>query len=134
MPQIYNFIFLVVSSLATFFVYKHAEKEQLPYRNVWIVATFLLPPVAFFYYVYAKVYKHKVVLTKKQKVTIAQNKKLKERQLELEKERQVLKQKQAEQKPEMLEAAEKQRQKQKAELTEKRRWQEELEAKRLKLK
>lgn len=43
---------LAAACLATYFVYKDSEKYQVPYRNGWIVATFIFCPVLLLYFYY----------------------------------------------------------------------------------
>ena len=47
---------LVVSSSLTYYVYKDATKNKIPYRNAWLIFTFVFFPVFFGYLYYAKSY------------------------------------------------------------------------------
>lgn len=128
------FIKLAVSCLITFFVYKDAGVKKVPYRDFWVVATFLFPAIALVYLVYKKIHENKVVLTKKQEITIAYNKQVEARKKELAAEREAFAKEQAKQAPEVAAAEEVQRQKQKEELAWERKFQQDRQAKRMKLK
>lgn len=53
-----------------YWVYRDSEKRQVPYRNFWIVATFLFWPIALFYLFYRHRRARGLQLTLEQKATL----------------------------------------------------------------
>lgn len=80
----YWYILLVTWAL-TYFVYRDSEKKQVPYRNVWIVMTFLFWPTAAIYFLFRSFHKKAVAVSPKIQREIDERKKMK-KQVELIKE------------------------------------------------
>lgn len=120
--------------VATFLVYKNEKKRQMAYGGLWVAAAFILPLVAFVYYVYTKVQDKKVVLTKKQKITAEHERQLAARRREIEAERRDIAKKQSAEGEEAKAEAVATRERLQKALEEERELKQELKAKRLKLK
>lgn len=82
--NMYWYILLVTWTL-TYFVYRDSEKKQVPYRNVWIVVTFLFWPMAVIYFLFRCFHKKSVAVSPKIQREIDERRKMK-KQVELIKE------------------------------------------------
>lgn len=130
--------------ILTYFVYWDSKKNNIPYRNAWIIGTFLLPPVFAGYLLFKFTAAKKMKLTLRQKEEAVNRARMEEAKANLAKERTAWEEAKAKEMAEnrlteeQLEEMRRKRLEDKArrmeELAEERRLQEEEAAKTLKIK
>ena len=69
-------IVTLVVILLTYLVYRDTRKKTIAYKNFWIVATILFPPIVIVYAVYSALFSREIVLSKKQQIEIARRKEI----------------------------------------------------------
>lgn len=70
-----------------YWVYKDCHKKNIKYCNLWLIGTFLFPPIAFVYYIYQASAGRNTELTLKQKFEIELRQQTEQHKKAVEKER-----------------------------------------------
>ena len=127
----------------TYWVWRDSTKKNVPYANIWIVLTIILPLFAIVYYVYSITAAEKIKLSRRQEIEIEIRRRQEATQKRTEMERLAMAKAQEEQKAQnnmTLEEMEKLREERRIakakrlkELEEERRYQAEEAAKKLKM-
>jgi len=74
---------IAIGCIMTYIVYRDAKKNDIPHKDIWIVGTFLIPAVIAVYFLYTRVIRKGVRLTKRQSLLAARRHAQKARQKEL---------------------------------------------------
>lgn len=59
-----------VAFLMVYYVYRNSKNKNIRHRNLWIIFSLLFPPTAIFYFLYSTLLSKEVVLSEKQKIDI----------------------------------------------------------------
>ena len=127
----------------SYWVYKDSRKKKIKYSNLWLIGTFVFPPIALVYYIYQATAGRNTELTLKQKFEIELRQQTEQHKKAVEKERkemELLKKEEREKNQMTLEEIEKvkaerlaMKAKRLEELKEERRQQQEEIAKKMKM-
>ena len=71
----------------SYWVYKDSRKKKIKYSNLWLIGTFVFPPIALVYYIYQATAGSNTELTLKQKLDIELRQQTEQNRKAVEKER-----------------------------------------------
>lgn len=83
-PVIIKFI---IAAAAAYYVYNDARKKELPYANVWLIATFIFPLTLIAYLIFRAMKRTEPKLSKAQLIAIEQRKRAAEERKRIDEEK-----------------------------------------------